>query len=954
MATYITKSNSDKSIGTATLTIGRGYTYSCYESPMMQGQYFWSKTEFYIGPTGFTMMPQVGTFKFDTTLKKFYVQTPGSPSQPSQRIYENDDGAFVIEVKTDIEAQEVVTPSVSASQYASDWNTKLKCNSGKSYLTVDYPLGTYWQVYFNGVLCIEMPTLNPITGEPTDETFWLRSWSMESGVLQTGGMGIGEYGIGAFSEQPIATIQSSDFEFNTTWTGTKQGRRSDGVCTGDAWASMTCSGDTVTMSCNGGTVIGSQNSIYDTGGNECSMGFGVHSDPRSYKEMYYHYEVDNSNLSGIQTSQLQFQTSETYPVETVVNGMTITQQVPYTWTGLTSPTIRYSSSSYRLSGSMSVSQKNSLPMTWTDTATPPFTTDSGGVAGWEETQSGTMPTQIGGVKCLNPQIINNYTQSNVNTNYGEHDISSGNEEEIRNTIVKIEPDLDFDTVDLLEFSDNKVVADKADWSDNGYCTITGNRVTVTEQNLADALANDTKPMIYQEFERDPYPMENYTLQGQNIPTAEYRQRHWTKFRYITKPISHPSHTVFPIRLICKSYGDMKHDQIWILGRDMLLNDEYYDQLMINNHTVDFEDEGKHSWSRYVSSSCDEYMSQVECERLAVWDDSAEQGDEGYGVLYYKEKPMVEPGYLPNIVGRIEIDLPVGEYTLYDMKSKASLQNNDIYCKDEFQQPTDCGCRMPGDDITGELTEQDYEMNRYVLAVKDGMKSFEIPQTSVTHSANYQIDWWQIFTYSMIRNGTIIYPKDDIGEIEFNSVAYTPDANGYLNLECIADNDENPVYWLKYESNKMITKPRVDYLKGDELYRYIGGTQSHTIKLVTEYGGLIHGNSYKQSGGTYYDTSPYHGQSHSLTIGGNGYYEKENVGTQTTVTLDTGKARVIDKVIDGGKYWYAWIYRALIGKIWRDSFGKILRQNEDCLDEGEEVKIMQGGEEQPTQNNGGGN
>ncbi|MBQ7257769.1 MAG: hypothetical protein IJS60_08765 [Abditibacteriota bacterium] len=1090
MATYVTKTDESKTVGTCTYTIGKGYYYTCtplYTNPDTgETFYVWSKVLLYIAPSPSFSSPIASQFKYEQSSGLFYIQTSGSPTSPSQKIYENE-GVFEIKVCNGTEAQETVTPSVSASSYASDWQTKLKCNSGKSYLTVDYPLGAYWQVYINNVLYVEVPTYNPVTGQPTDETRWLRNVSFEAGYYSTSGSGIGEYGIGTFSETPVATITSSDFNFTNTWTGRVEGHRTDGACHGNAWATITCDNDTVTMSANCFIADnGYGPSYHDPSGNECSASFSVTVKPEYMREMYYQYQVDTSNLQGIQTSRLQFQTSETHPVETVINGITTTTYEPYTWTGLSSPTIRYTSRDYFLYVSVGVRQKNSLPMTWEqNTATPPFTTFSDGSGAWRVQETGTIPTQIGGIKCLNPQIINDYEQSNRNDNYGQGDIAGGTDDNIRNTIVKIEPSLSYTPTDLFELTDNKIIIDKNSWQGQ-YCTITGNTVVVTQQDYKDAKANNTRPMIYQEFERLPYSMENYTMEWQNKPTKEYRQRHWTKCRYVTNPIPHPNHTVYPIKLICKAFGEMKHDQVWILGRDMLITNqgtEYYDQLKINNHQVDYEDTGKHTWAELISSSCDEYMSTVECEKLQIWDDSLDHGDEGYGALYYEEKPMTEVGYLPNIVGRVEVQLPVGTYTLSDMKTKKAINNLSVYAKDEFQQPTNCGFRMPKD---YDLASMDYDMNRYIVGCVDGVKGFEIPQTAVTHSAQYQVDWWQIFTYGMIKNNTIIYPKDDIGEITFNSQTHTPNSEGYLPIENITDSDDNPVFWLKpTNSGSLDTRVRVDYLKGDELYRYIGTTQNHVIKLVTEYGGLIHGNSFTLQG-EYTDTSPYHhSMRRSLSYNGD-YYANQNVGTKTTVDLrnyiektvekpnqcsdysdytkyiewanneistrydgtitniqseiiwtedeppqkdkiaisvvfiigeqnipfshtfeiptglpssfydndnaleawalaqlvelyeryvynneidgwivvsddgnetvirqytrgDSSYQRLIDKVIDGGKYWWTMCQRILQGKIWRDSFGYILRQNNDDVEQGENPKILQGGEQQPNGN-----
>ena len=1073
MATYITKSDASQTVGSATITIGRGYSYTCSASPMLPDTFSWSKHTYYIAPVDLTnQYVQTGRCKFDLDKKLFYFQTV-IYGQQSQKIYEDANGQFEIIVKRTTTTQETVTPTVKASPYPSDWQTNLKCNSGKSYLNVDYPIGANWEIYINNVLYDRQPTMNPITGLPNDLTYWLRNWDFWCNVESSSGQGIGEYGIGSFSEAPVTTITSTDFDYNpSVWDGEKRGKVS-GSQNGYAWGSMVCDGDTVTMSSNAGIIIGGMGTKYDSGGNGCYASWHIESRPSFMRELYYQYQVDATNLQGINVNQLQFQASELD-----ANGNTIT------WTGLSSPTVRYTNQEYHLIASVSVSSSQSNMYWVPNTATPPFTTDNDGTGTWQLQETGTIPQEIGGVKCLNPQLINNYVQSNRNDNYGQGDIAGGTDDNIQNTIVKIEPTLNYTPTNLFTLQDNITVIDKRYWQ-TSYCSISNDTVTVTQQNWDDARANNTYPMIWQEFERDTYSMENYDpLKGDNIPPKEYRQRHWTKCRYVTNPISHPTHSVFPIRLICKAYGDLSYDYTWILGRDMLIESqgtEYFDQAMINNHQVDFVQKAKHVWNRLVTSSCDEYMSTVECEKLQVWDSSLDPLDPDYGALYYMEQPIHEAGYLPNIVGRAEIRLPVGSWELSDMKTKKVVNGTYLYAKDEFQQPTACGFRMPKE---YDLESMDYDMNRYIVGCQDGLKGFEIPQTAVTHSAQYQVDWWQIFTYGQIKSGSIIYPRDDLGEITFASQTYTPDADGNLPIANITDNDENFVYWLKPTNNGSLdTRVRVDYIKGEELNRYIGYTQNHQIKLVTEYGGLIHGNSHTRQG-EYVDSSPYHNSSRSgLSFSGD-YYANENVGTQTqidlrnfstktvenpnqcltysdyhdyirwanneiatryngTITdieseivwtedeppekdkiaisvvfnisgqtihfnhtfeiptglpsdfytndealegwalaqlvelyeryvynneidgwtvlsddgnvtvckkyslLDNNYIRTITKVIDGGKYWFSAILREYLGKIWRASFGIILRQDPDYFDDLQDApSIMQGGQPQP--------
>ena len=882
---YANDYGNDRKVGEATFTGGVAVKIQTYYDPLLTTPH-WTETRTYGIPSPY--------MAYDPALDEFYYTYMDMETMQMKTVYSVDKTAHWEIFGEDV-WYEGAEPEVRASYFNSDWQTDLKCNTGKSFCKFVYPTDSTYYVYLNGEL---YRTLNSYDSAMA----YIRSVTYTGGVYTTGGQGDrGASGTYVWE----ATGTSTEFDFENLTCNIK-GRRHDFQSADYAEADCEVSGDSYSVYSN----IGSN---FDPGGNECNVSFSFSCRPFEHREISYRYQVDNENLRVPNTAQLHFQAEDI-----IGRNPTTFQPVYAEWYGLTSPTYTFKTNSWQAGVSVNITQKNSLSMDWIHAETPSEVwTFANGRASYVSKGEDTFPTQIGGIKCLNPQIINDYEQDATDPD------RPWEEKKARNTIIKIEPELNYNSVELFKFQDGITLADKDDW-ECVNCTKQGDIVTVN--------SNDGSAYIYQDFVRDAYEMEGYAgyEDSPEAPTSEYRQRHWCKARYCTAPLyklNENTHTyeraTVPIRLICKAYGNSQNEEenvketVWTLGYDMWNeNKSAYDMLMINNKC-----------RRNLYSECDDLMVVSDCERLKVWDSSKDPGEEGYGWKYYLEKPITEAGYLPNIVGRIKIKLPKGKYQLRDMKTKVDSTDFKHYCKDEFRKPENIGCRMPVNEFDIGDTDQDYDVSRYIVGVYNGVKTVEIPNMCVTRSGNYQVDWYAVSTVADLLDAKTergVYPRDDLREIDWSAIQdYEPIiGDNVYPIQAMADGKGVYVYWLKGDG--LEAKPRFDYLSGNELYRYIG--QNRVFKCVTEYGGLVHGNV--NNGVSIQDNSPYN---NDKTITDNRYYENENVGCDTTVSIGT-HTRNIAKVFDGGKFWTSNVFRELKGKIWRSSFGKILREEDSDREE----------------------
>lgn len=258
-----------------------------------------------------------------------------------------------------------------------------------------------------------------------------------------------------------------------------------------------------------------------------------------------------------------------------------------------------------------------------------------------------FPHRVGNVICTNPEDINNYT---LRSTKDAHGLEEGDERngisfdpdtctQVRNQELQISLDSfipgDF-RADLLHIYP-QIFANNNHWQ-YVNCEKRDGYVVPTASNA----------YIYQDFYRPKYAEEKDP--NGLLHNTPYRQRHSTHLRFlehsfqyeVEDPDTHE--LVFrpfnpDLKLIYKPFGDYNSGHTWTAKYNLIY--KAYDLLKCNSGIG-------------VSDEC---LSTIQPEDYKLYDESAERGDEGWGITYLNEPPQTNPGYLPNVVGRIEISIP---------------------------------------------------------------------------------------------------------------------------------------------------------------------------------------------------------------------------------------------------------------------------------------------------------
>lgn len=470
-------------------------------------------------------VPQLGGLSgYNSDLDEFYVSIMSFPQ--GTKYWYSENHAFHLELYGDEDEQEIVTPEVRASQYASDWNTNLKANTGKSALNISHDNISTYSIYINGELYATYTNYNQAIS-----LFTRAQW-----VSSTGGAGETRTWTGAYTSTMLSDMPDL--------SGSLAVKRSDGASSGNATASFESDGGLITVTSNCGL-------DYDTGGNECGSVIGFTLSPKKEYHTSFRYSIDGSNFNE-DTSRLRFRAEDT--------------NEQYQWTGLTSQTFNYNYKEFSYNASVAISQKNDLGLTIVSQSSSPIWTVSqyNGVSGaWTHSeQTGILPTTIGNIKLLNPETVNNsYSQTAQFTD--------------KNSIVKITPPLNFTPSNLFSFgrTDDHIIATDA-WKGHN-CTIpAGSRTfNISQWNV------DRDCYIY--ITRYREHLREFETEG--LPT-NYRQANWQPFRYITPPLYKDGQPCsFPIELECEAYGEVT-GHTWTLSDSHKIthnNKVYYDLGLCN-------------------------------------------------------------------------------------------------------------------------------------------------------------------------------------------------------------------------------------------------------------------------------------------------------------------------------------------------------------------------------------
>jgi len=304
-----------------------------------------------------------------------------------------------------------------------------------------------------------------------------------------------------------------------------------------------------------------------------------------------------------------------------------------------------------------------------------YNSQTGG-AGYKLGNDKPIPTQLGNVTLNNPEDFNDYTMLSTKDANGLEEKDERDGEHFRpstchdciNTEMKINVN-SFTRrygTGLLKLNE-KVLCPINNWQYYN-CELIG-----SGEN-AYVYANSEGAYIYQDRYRNKYLDEND--QNNYLAHTEYRQAHWTHFRYMsssfTKIVETEEEgaiveTVEPytpdIQLIYKPFGKgeakRNNGHTWIAKFDGITN--CYDMLTCNGGGVGISDE------------C---LGFLKVENYTLLKDTDDEEDPECGVWYLNEQAQTHIGYLPNIVGRVKIPIPANtKIKLGELKSVLSPDIN---------------------------------------------------------------------------------------------------------------------------------------------------------------------------------------------------------------------------------------------------------------------------------------
>lgn len=502
-----------------------------------------------------------------------------------------------------------------------------------------------------------------------------------------------------------------------------------------------------------------------------SMGAMVASIGSSSSNAYnFRYKVDADCFPPkTNTASLRFKSDES------VYNYNTNQWELVEWTGLTSPIINYNTNTLYLG--------TGIPFTdTTRSVEPPFTMGMR----WEIPRHD-LPDRIGNVTLLNPESVNDYEIS-IYDDEGEV------VDTVRNNICKLTPELEgndsmsvYLTPKILFKSEDLEATNCINVIDADhplkYRRIKGENKDEVPADATLSIDNLTHEFYNDEGLRDVD--SNATLPDDYLSpelTAIYRQKHFTKFRYLQVDLTErvqigTTEDIFgrevpvyewrlpegiSIELECKDYGNVTGRK-WNYTLNAVAYNE--DENLFNIPLVDLTRQSDYEGQRY--NSTDNYIENYSVEDLHIKTLSEPVVDPNTGepvinpetgepiikeanMVYREELPCYSDTQTPNLVSKVVIHLVKGKtYRLGQIKGFFA-PNNYIHntdksyvsynlVADEFKEPVYVGDHNPHIDIMEQDQNHAFYLDRYVKGIVNGKDSYEIPDLSMEQMPNYEID-----------------------------------------------------------------------------------------------------------------------------------------------------------------------------------------------------------------------
>lgn len=362
--------------------------------------------------------------------------------------------------------------------------------------------------------------------------------------------------------------------------------------------------------------------------------------------LYYKYTVDNKELENKSFSAME----------------------GVSWSGLSSPWFYFTNSQYFTISFSKINNGNNIQCSCSSANRTSFDAETG-AATYRLGNDKAIPTQIGNVTLditehPNPDPdahppydttktngVNNY---NIKSTKDSHNLEEGDSRDETtfdenectweiNKELKIQlryPLTAYSVGTNLLKLQEQVICPQGNWQCYN-CELIGDYI----------YANSEGAYIYQDLYRPKY-LEEKDPNGL-LNNTDYRQKHWSHFRYMESSFKKRTEELVDnetvvteepytpgINLIYKAFGEYCDGHSWTATFDNIT--KCYDMLTCNGGGV---------------ATMDECLSTIQPEDYKLYDESAERGDEGYGVTYLNEPPQTNIGYLPNVVGRVQIPIP---------------------------------------------------------------------------------------------------------------------------------------------------------------------------------------------------------------------------------------------------------------------------------------------------------